>query len=59
MRFKSVGDFNKALLGKQGWRLLHGEHTLLGNIFKARYFPKCKFMDAPLGFSTSYVQKYS
>jgi len=29
MEFREISDFNKALLGKHGWRLVNGEHTLI------------------------------
>jgi hypothetical protein len=46
MRFRSFSDFNKALLSKQCWRLIKDENSLMGKIFKGRYIPKGKFLDA-------------
>lgn len=37
--FKNLRDFNLAILGKQVWRLLTCEQSLVGRIFKARYYP--------------------
>jgi len=55
MGFRGFSDFNKALLGKHCWRLITGEETLMGKIFKSRYHPRGSFMEAKLGFSPSYA----
>lgn len=52
--FREV-DFHKALLGKQCWRLIHGEPHLLGRMFKVRYYPTSDFMEAKVGYSPSYA----
>lgn len=57
MGFKDLRTFNKALLAKQGWRLMQNEDSLLYEIFKARYFPLGKFLDSTLGINPSYVWK--
>ncbi|XP_019173822.1 PREDICTED: uncharacterized protein LOC109169394 [Ipomoea nil] len=36
MRFKRLREFNLALLGKQGWRLLTNPCSLMARVFKAR-----------------------
>lgn len=36
--FKSLGTFNLAMLGKQGWRNLTHPDTLISRMYKARYF---------------------
>ena len=43
MSFKSLGTFNLAMLGKQGWRILSKPDTLITRMYKARYFPRCSF----------------
>jgi len=55
MGFRGVSDFNKALLGKNCWRLLTGEESLMGKVFKSRYHPRGSFMEAKLGFLPSYA----
>lgn len=48
-------NFNIAMLGKQGWRLLSNPQTLVSKLFKARYFPKSSFVEASLGSNPSYA----
>jgi hypothetical protein len=55
MDFRGFRDFNTALLGKQCWRLLTAEESLLGRIFKSRYYPRTSFMEAKLGYQPSYA----
>ncbi|XP_021737850.1 uncharacterized protein LOC110704377 [Chenopodium quinoa] len=40
MGFKDLEIFNDALLGKQAWRLIHKEESLLSRVMKAKYYPK-------------------
>lgn len=54
--FRRLHEFNVALLGKQGWRLVTNSNTLVARIFKAKYFPNDSFLlSAKLGASTSFV----
>ena len=55
MRFKQLKQFNLALLAKQGWRLQRGGDSLVYKVFKAKYFPKCDFIEAGLGNNPSYA----
>ncbi|XP_042983206.1 uncharacterized protein LOC122312616 [Carya illinoinensis] len=55
MGFKSIQIFNKVLLAKQGWRIMHEESSLLYKIFKARYFPTTSFIESRIGVNPSYV----
>ncbi|XP_060959199.1 uncharacterized mitochondrial protein AtMg00310-like [Cannabis sativa] len=55
MGFRDFRDFNLALLAKQGWRLLTCGDTLMGKIFKARYFSTGSFLSATLGSNPSYI----
>ncbi|KAL5835105.1 hypothetical protein ACOSQ3_014694 [Xanthoceras sorbifolium] len=45
------------MLAKQCWRLISSPNSLAGSVLKATYFPRCGFLDAPLGSSPSFVWK--
>ncbi|KAL0357982.1 UNVERIFIED_CONTAM: putative mitochondrial protein [Sesamum calycinum] len=47
--FRSLKNFNLALLVKQGWRLLTQPNTMLSRVLKAKYFPHCSFWEASKG----------
>jgi hypothetical protein len=53
--FRETFVFNEALLAKQGWKILTQPHSLVARVFKAKYFPKCNFLDAPMGNKMSYT----
>ncbi|KAL7103848.1 hypothetical protein ACP275_08G205200 [Erythranthe tilingii] len=53
--FRNLDAFNMALLAKQAWRLLVFPRSLLGLIYKARYYPNTDIFDASLGSSPSYT----
>jgi hypothetical protein len=53
--FRDVHCFNRALLAKQGWRLLQDPNSLAGKIIKAKYFPHCTFLEAQKGTRGSYA----
>jgi hypothetical protein len=53
--FRETFVFNEALLAKQGWRILTQPESLVARVFKAKYFPKCNFLDAPIGNNMSYT----
>ncbi|XP_062118474.1 uncharacterized mitochondrial protein AtMg00310-like [Humulus lupulus] len=55
MGFRHLRDFNLALLGKQGWRLLTNENGLVGQIFKARYYPRGTYLSAELRTNPSFI----
>uniref|UniRef100_A0A803Q3L9 Reverse transcriptase zinc-binding domain-containing protein n=1 Tax=Cannabis sativa TaxID=3483 RepID=A0A803Q3L9_CANSA len=55
MGFRHLHDFNIALLGKQAWRLHTRTNSLVGKIFKAKYFPRGSFVNATLGNNPSFV----
>jgi len=50
MGLRGLSEFNKALLEKQCWRLLTIHDTLMAIMFKSRYFSRCNFMEAKIGY---------
>lgn len=57
MGFRDLGKFNIAFLAKQGWRLVTNLNSLLGRIYKARYYPHTSFWNVTLGTNPSYTWK--
>lgn len=55
MGLRSLREFNIALLGKQGWRLLTEPNCLLAWIFQARYYPGANFLGAQIGHNPSFA----
>ncbi|CAH9071355.1 unnamed protein product [Cuscuta epithymum] len=53
--YRSLREFNIAMLGKQAWRLTTDTNSLVSKVFKSRYFPKSSFLDAKLGSNPSYI----
>lgn len=53
--FHSLRDFNVALLGKQGWRLIQHPNSLVSKVFQARYYPNNTFLMAKVGSNPSYT----
>ena len=51
--FRKLHEFNLALLGKQGWKLMTIPSSLLAQIFQARYYPNSTFLNASLGTNPS------
>jgi hypothetical protein len=49
MGFCDLHSFNKALLAKQGWRLVQDPNSLVGRIFRAKYYHGVTFLEAKLG----------
>lgn len=46
--------FNLAMLAKQAWRVVQNPSSLVGHIYRTRYFPRSSFWDVSLGSSPSY-----
>ena len=57
MGFQDLRSFNLAMLAKQDWRMLQDQNSLLSRCFKAKYFPRCSFMEAADCPNSSYVWK--
>ena len=55
MGFKDLRQFNLAMLAKQGWRLVQDQESLLGRCLKARYFPRCSFLEATNSPNSSFT----
>ena len=53
--FRDIKVFNQALLAKQGWRFLQNPQSLVRQVFKYKYFPRCGFMEAGVGYHASYA----
>jgi hypothetical protein len=47
--------FNKALLAKQGWRLMQDPNSVAAEILQAKYFPHSTFLEAQLRAKPSFV----
>ena len=55
--FRKLHEFNLAMLGKQGCKLLSHPDSLVARIFKARYYPNTSFLEAKAGANPSFVWK--
>ncbi|XP_074298496.1 uncharacterized protein LOC141629381 [Silene latifolia] len=53
--FRDFRLFNKALLGKQGWRLMTEDTSLMARVLKGKYFADRDFLGAELGSNPSYT----
>jgi hypothetical protein len=53
--FRHFYGFNLTMLRKQGWKLLTNHETIFSKVFKAKYYPKVRFLEATLGHDSSYV----
>lgn len=53
--FQSFGNFNIALLAKQGWHLIQQPDSLLAKVMKAKYYPILDFLHSNLKHGLSYA----
>ena len=55
MGFKSLRDFNLALLAKQIWRFHTNPNSLIARCFKAKYFPNSTVLKATAGCNPNFA----
>uniref|UniRef100_A0A803Q2U2 RNase H type-1 domain-containing protein n=1 Tax=Cannabis sativa TaxID=3483 RepID=A0A803Q2U2_CANSA len=55
--FRNLRDYNLAMLGKQAWRLISNEGSIVSRVYKARYYPQESFFSASLGCNPSFIWK--
>ncbi|CAH9109059.1 unnamed protein product [Cuscuta epithymum] len=53
--FKRLKEYNIAMLGKLGWKLLTEPKALISRVLAAKYYPKNSFVEAKLGYNPSFV----
>lgn len=53
--FRSLRDFNLAILGKQCWHLITNQDSLVAHVYKAKYYADKSFLKASLGNSPSFI----
>lgn len=46
--FRTLRDFNVAMLAKQGWRIMNRPDTLAAKLLKCKYFPTTEFLEASI-----------
>lgn len=57
MRFWDLQLFNKAMLGKQGWRMISRPESLCAQVLKDKYYPHGEFMSATRKRNSSDTRK--
>lgn len=55
MGFRSLEEFNLALLAKQGWRLMVDTGSLVSRVYKAKYYSNRDFVNSELGDKPSFI----
>lgn len=54
---RDLWDFNISLIAKQGWRFLKHPHSLLAQVYRAKYYRKASFLEAKKHRQSSYAWK--
>ncbi|KAF5462601.1 hypothetical protein F2P56_018591 [Juglans regia] len=55
MGFTEIEHFNLALLAKHSWRFLLDSISLVGRVYRSKYFRETNILDAKLGASPSLI----
>jgi hypothetical protein len=55
MGFKTLREFNLAMLAKQAWRFHTNPSSLIAKVFKEKYYPLTDVLQAPIGCNPSYA----
>ncbi|XP_041020424.1 uncharacterized mitochondrial protein AtMg00310-like [Juglans microcarpa x Juglans regia] len=55
MGFREIEHFNLALLAKHDWRFLQDPLSLVGRVYRSKYFRETNILDAKLGASPSLI----
>lgn len=55
MGFRDLQLFNKALLARQGWRLMQHPHSFVCRVLKAKYFLHHSFLEASVKGNASFI----
>ncbi|XP_028079980.1 uncharacterized protein LOC114281631 [Camellia sinensis] len=53
--FRKLAAFNKAMLAKQGWRLLKFPNSLLASLLRAKYYLHADFLSSSIGSNPSFT----
>lgn len=53
--FQDFGDFNLAMLGKQGWWFISNPDSLVSKVYKEWYFPRGNFLESALGNNPIFI----
>lgn len=53
--FRSMREFNLALLSKQAWRIVQNPSSMVAKLLKSKYFPNSSFFEAKKGSNPSFV----
>lgn len=55
LRFRHIHDFNVALLGKQGWRLMRNTYSFITRVYKVWYYPQTTILDVNIGGNLNFI----
>ena len=55
MVFKNFREFNLAMLGKQGWKLINKPESLIEKLLKSNYYKSEELLSARLGYKLSFI----